>query len=92
MANRMHILRFFRDTEARLRELAKGNSGNVGSSLLELADMVTIHATKLKSELIADRLICAPLSQSDLPCTLPFDSGVELPKLNPSRIYSASGD
>jgi hypothetical protein len=56
--NRMHILRFFRDTEARLRDLAEGKSSDIPSDLRQLADEFAIHATELKHELIADRIIC----------------------------------
>ena len=57
MPSRIQILRFFRDTEARLRELAEGKSSDVTSDLLLLADKVSSHATQLKRELIADGLI-----------------------------------
>jgi hypothetical protein len=57
MPSRIQILRFFRDTEARLRELAEGKSSDVTSDLLLLADKVSRHATQLKRELIADGLI-----------------------------------
>ena len=56
MPSRVSILRIFRDTEARLRELAQG-SGDVHLDLLQLADEISIHATELKHELIVDRLI-----------------------------------
>jgi hypothetical protein len=58
MPSRVHILRFFRDTEVRLRELAEGKSSDITSDLLRLADEVSTHATELKSELIAARIIC----------------------------------
>jgi hypothetical protein len=41
-----------------LRELAEGKSSDITSDLLRLADEVSIHATELKSELIAARIIC----------------------------------
>jgi hypothetical protein len=58
MPSRVHILRFFRDTEVRLRELAEGKSSDITSDLLRLADEVSTRATELKSELIAARIIC----------------------------------
>jgi hypothetical protein len=58
MPNRFHILRFFRDTEARLRELAQQDPPAVRPGLLYLADEISIQATALKQELIAERLIC----------------------------------
>jgi hypothetical protein len=58
MPSKVHILRFFRDTEARLRELAQQRPSDVNSDLLKLADEVSTRATELKSELIAERLIC----------------------------------
>jgi hypothetical protein len=57
MPNRVHILRFFRDTEARLRELAQQDPADICSGLLHLADEISIQATELKNELIAERLI-----------------------------------
>jgi hypothetical protein len=57
MPSRMHILRFFRDTEARLRELAKRDPRDITSDLLQLADDIATHAAELKSELIADGVI-----------------------------------
>jgi hypothetical protein len=57
MPSRMHILRFFRDTEARLRELAKRDPRNITSDLLQLADDIATHAAELKRELIADGVI-----------------------------------
>ena len=57
MPSRMHILRFFRDTEARLRELAKRDPRNITSDLLQLADDIATHAAELKHELIADGVI-----------------------------------
>jgi hypothetical protein len=57
MPSRVHILRFFRDTEARLRELIHEDPSQVRSALLQLADEISVHATELKSELIAERLI-----------------------------------
>jgi hypothetical protein len=57
MPSRIQILRFFRDTEARLRELAERKPSDVASDLLQLADEISRHATELKRELIAKRLI-----------------------------------
>jgi len=57
MPSRMHILRFFRDTEARLRELAKRDPRDITSDLLQLADDIATHAAELKRELIADGVI-----------------------------------
>ncbi len=57
MPSRVHILRFFRDIEARLRELAEHKSNDVTSDLLDLADQISRHATELKHELIAERII-----------------------------------
>jgi hypothetical protein len=57
MTSSIHILRFFRNAEARLRELAQQDSSDITSNLRQLADEVAIHATELKRELIAKRLI-----------------------------------
>jgi hypothetical protein len=57
MPNRLHILRFFRDTEARLRELAQRKPSDIPSDLLQLADEISMHAAALKRELIAEGLI-----------------------------------
>lgn len=57
MPRRVHILRFFRDTEARLRELAQRCPGDSASELLQLADEMSVHAAALKRELLADGLI-----------------------------------
>ncbi len=57
MPSRIHTLRFFRDTEACLRDLAEANSRDITSDLVQLADKVSGHATELKRELIADGLI-----------------------------------
>jgi hypothetical protein len=58
MVSGMEILRFFRDTEARLRELAQQEPGNVSSGLLQVADDISVQAAGLKEELIANRVIC----------------------------------
>lgn len=58
MTSGIHILRFFRNTEARLRELAQQDASDITSNLRQLADEVAICATELKRELIAERLIC----------------------------------
>jgi hypothetical protein len=57
MPSRIHILRFLRDAEARLRELAERDPSDVTSDLLQLADEISRHATALKRELIAEGLI-----------------------------------
>ena len=57
MPSRVHILRFFRDTEARLRELAKRDPMDITSDLLKLADEVAAHAGELRNELIAEGVI-----------------------------------
>jgi hypothetical protein len=53
----MHILRFFRDTEARLRELARRDPKDIPLDLLKIADEIASHAGELRSELIADGVI-----------------------------------
>jgi len=58
MTSSIHILRFFRNAEARLRQLARQDSSDITSNLRQLADEVAVHATELKRELIAERLIC----------------------------------
>ncbi len=57
MPTRIHILRFFRDTEAQLRELAGRKSADVTSDLLKLADEISGQAAELRRELIAEGLI-----------------------------------
>ena len=59
MASMIACLRFFRDTEARLREIAQRNPSGPTSDLLQLADEVADHATALKRELIAQGLIAS---------------------------------
>ncbi len=57
MPSRIHILRFFRDAEARLRELVERKASDATSDLQQLADEISSHATELKRELIAEGLI-----------------------------------
>jgi hypothetical protein len=57
MPRSIPILRFFRDAEARLRELAERKPSDVTSDLRQLADEISRHAAELKRELIAKRLI-----------------------------------
>jgi hypothetical protein len=57
MPSRMHILRFFRDTEARLREIARRNPKDIPLDLLTIADEIASHAGELRSELVAEGII-----------------------------------
>jgi hypothetical protein len=57
MPSRMHILRFFRDTEARLRDLAKRDHKDIPLDLLTIADEIAGHAGELRSELVAEGVI-----------------------------------
>ncbi len=57
MPSRIQILSFFRDAEARLRELAGRKSADVTSDLLKLADEISSQAAELRRELIAEGLI-----------------------------------
>lgn len=57
MPTRIHILRFFRDTEVRLRELAGRKSADVTSDLLKLADEISSQAAELRRDLIAEGVI-----------------------------------
>ena len=57
MPSRVHILRFFRDAEARLRALAEQRPPDITPDLLQLADEISSQATELKRALIAEGLI-----------------------------------
>ena len=57
MPSRFPYLRFCRDMEARLREIAERNPHYVTPHLVQLADEVAAHATELKDALIADGLL-----------------------------------
>lgn len=57
MPSRIPILRFFRDTEVRLRELATRDTKDIAPGLLQVADEISSHAAELRRELIAEGLI-----------------------------------
>lgn len=55
MPGGLEVLRFLRDSEAGLRELAAANPTTVAPNLLKIGDDVADHATKLKNELRTPR-------------------------------------
>jgi hypothetical protein len=57
MPSRIQILRFFRDAEARLRELATRDPKDITAGLLQVADDIAAQANELKRELIAEGFI-----------------------------------
>ena len=57
MTGNFPVLRFLRDCEAGLRELAATHPDRMGSDLLRLADEVSAHAGRLVQQLVETGLM-----------------------------------
>ena len=57
MPGRLQVLKFLRDSEKRMREIAAQHPSGITPDLLRIADEIAADAAKLESELVAAGLI-----------------------------------